>query len=76
MACLLTNHFSNDLTGRNRAGKLPGTALRTSGIDSQIQQLSAMVEAMIEVLRLCPWVPPAHLVEENPAAHSGSSASY
>lgn len=32
MACLLTDHFSNDLTGRNRAGKLLGSGLRTSDI--------------------------------------------
>jgi len=69
MAYLSTDHASSDSTRRNRAGKLPGTGLRTSGIALQTQQLSAMVEAVIEVLCLCPWVPPARLVEENPAAH-------
>ena len=69
MACLSTDDFSNDSTRRNRAGKLPGTGLRTSGISLQIQRLSAMVEAMTEVLQLCPSVPPTCQVEENPAAH-------
>ena len=69
MACLSTDDFSNDSTRRNRAGKLPGTGLCTSGIALQIQQLSAMVEAMTEVLHLCPSIPPARQVEENPAAH-------
>ena len=69
MACLSTDDFSNDSTRRNRAGKLPGTSLRTSGVALQIQQLSATVEAMTEVLHLYLLVPPARQVEENPAAH-------
>lgn len=69
MAYLSTNHASSDSTRRNRAGKLPGIGLRTLGIALQTQQLSTMVEAVIEMLRLRPWVPPARLVEENPAAH-------
>ena len=69
MAYLSTDHSSNDSTRRNRAGKFPGIGLRTSGIASQIQQLSATVEAMTEVLHLCPSVPPARPVGENPAAH-------
>ena len=54
MAYLSNDHASSDSTRRNRAGKLPGTGLRTSGIALQTHQLSAMVEAVIEVLRLCP----------------------
>jgi len=69
MAYLSTDHASSDSTRRNRAGNLLGTGLRTSGIALQTQQLLAMVEAVIEVLCLCPWVPHARLVEENPAAH-------
>lgn len=69
MACLSTDDFRNDSTRRNHAGKLPGTGLRMSGIVLQIQRLSAMVEAMTAVLHLCPSVPPARQVEENPTAH-------
>ena len=69
MAYLSTDHYSNDSTRRNRVGKLPGTGLRTSGIASQIQQFSATIEAMTEVLHPCLWVPPARPVEENRAAH-------
>ena len=31
-ACLLTDHFLDDLTGQSRAGKLPGSGLRMSDI--------------------------------------------
>jgi len=68
MAYLSTDHALSDLTRRNRVGKLPGTSLHTSGIVLQTQRLSAMVGAVIEVLHLCPWVPPTRLVEENLAA--------
>ena len=68
MAYLSADHTLSDLTRRNRSGKLPCTGLRTSGIALQIQRLSAMVGAVIEVVRLCPWVPLARLVEGNLAA--------
>ena len=67
MAYLSIDHALSDSVRRNRAGKLPSTGLRTSGISLQTQQLSAMVEVVIEVLRLFPWVPHSRLVEENPA---------